>query len=99
MDKSQDVATTTISVYTRHSPDCSKREDPTWKRCNCRKALYIYENGRDRRVSAKTRSWSAAQDLATSELAKRDPVKRALQELKEREEAKAAEEAARLAKR
>ncbi len=39
-------ATFTVSVFTRHFPACSKREDSQWKRCNCRESLYIYEHGR-----------------------------------------------------
>lgn len=37
---------TTISVYIRHSPDCPKKADSTWRRCRCRKYLYVYEGGR-----------------------------------------------------
>ncbi len=44
--------TTTISVYTRHSSGCSKEKGPNWRRCNCMKAIYIYENGHARRISA-----------------------------------------------
>jgi hypothetical protein len=32
--------TQTVSVYTRHSADCSKRGEPQWRRCKCAKYLY-----------------------------------------------------------
>jgi site-specific recombinase XerD len=99
MDKSMVSATTTISVFTRHSPECSKREDPAWKRCKCRKYLYIYEDGRARRVSAKTRSWEKAMAIANSELAQRDPVALRLQEIAAAEIASQEAEAAKQAKR
>jgi integrase/recombinase XerD len=81
-------ATTTITVFTRHAPDCPKKDDRYWKRCNCRKSLYIYENGVDRIISARTRSWAQAEQCAKSELAARDPVERELQRIKDQEEEK-----------
>jgi hypothetical protein len=77
--------TTTVTVYTRDTADCPKRDDRYWKRCKCRKALYIHENGRDRKVSARTRSWEQAERLAQLERDRRDPAKRLLQEIKEQE--------------
>jgi integrase len=77
--------TTVITVYTRHTPECPKRTDRYWKRCKCRKALYICEGGKDRRVSAKTRSWEQAERLAQTERERRDPVKRKLQEIEKQE--------------
>lgn len=78
-------STFTVTVFTRHSDDCIKRDDPQWKRCNCRKSLYLYENGKVRYVSAKTRSWEQAQKLAQQEMDARDPVKKALKEIGDRE--------------
>lgn len=68
------TVTFTVTVFTRHHPDCPKKEDRYWKRCKCRKALYVYENGHDQIISAKTRSWDQAERLARIELAKRDPA-------------------------
>ncbi len=75
------TTTTTISVFTRHSPECPKANDRSWRRCKCRKALYIYEGGHDRIVSARTRSWEAAETLAQEERDRRSPVKRRLMEI------------------
>lgn len=55
-------ATFTVSVFTRHFPACSKREDSQWKRCNCRESLYICEHGKDRHRSAKTGSWAGSKN-------------------------------------
>lgn len=72
---SNPLSTTTISVLTRHSKKCPKRDDARWKRCRCRKTLYIYEDGKARYMSAKTRSWEQAEKVAQEERDKRDPVK------------------------
>lgn len=74
-------STTTIRVFTRHSSGCSKKEDRNWRCCNCRKSLYVYENGAVRFVSAKTRSWEQAEKLAQMERDLRDPAKRKEREL------------------
>ncbi len=99
LSKKIPLQTATVTVYTRHSPNCSKKKDPTWKRCKCRKYLYIYEAGKDRRVSAKTHSWEEAEALAKIELAKRDPIRMRLEEFAAAEAAKEAEEVARQARR
>jgi len=83
--------TFSIKVLTRHAKDYPKSADPTWRRCNCRKQLYIYENGRVRYVSARTRSWVKAEELMQQEKDARDPVKIALREIAEREAGKAEE--------
>jgi len=75
-------------VFTRHSQTCRRRDDPQWKRCDCRKSLYIREGGRTTYVSAKTRSWEQAERFAQAERDKRDPVKRELQKIAEAEAAK-----------
>jgi site-specific recombinase XerD len=56
--------------------------------------LYIYENGDTTIVSARTRSWKDAETVAAAELAKRDPAKMLVQEIEDREAAKAADAAA-----
>ncbi len=81
-----------IKVLTRHSSDCPKRDDPTYRKCNCRKQLYIYEHGKVRYVSAKTRSWAKAEEFMRLQIDARNPVKIALREIEEQEAAKAAAE-------
>jgi len=82
------IASSTITVFARHSADCPKRDDPQWKRCNCRKSLYIREDGKTRYVSAKTRLWAQAERFAQTERDKRDPVKIELQKIAESEASK-----------
>lgn len=52
----------TIDVFTRHSADCPHKDDRYWKRCRCRKWLYI--EGSRKPVAARTRSWEEAQRKA-----------------------------------
>lgn len=66
--------TLTIKVQTRHSQECSHRADLYFRKCNCRKQIYIYENGRARTESAKTRSWEKAEALVRERLGERDPA-------------------------
>ena len=77
-------STVTIKVIVRHSKAC-KDENPElgqdYKDCNCRKHIYIYENGKDRPISAKTRSWEKAEQMAQAERDKRDPLKQRLKEI------------------
>lgn len=86
--ESLEISTLTITVFTRHSDDCAKAYDPQWKRCRCRKSLYIREHGKTRYVSAKTRSWDEAERVARTERDKRDPVKIELQKIAERRKTK-----------
>jgi len=67
-------STLTIKVQTRHSKDCPEREDLYSRKCSCRKQLYIYENGKARTESAKTRSWEQAERLKREREGERDPV-------------------------
>src|ERR1035441_2631772 len=90
------VSSSTITVFPRHSADCPRRDEPQWKCCNCRKSLYIRENGKTTYVSAKTRSWEQAERFAQAERDKRDPVKVQLQKIAEAEMAKAEASAAKL---
>lgn len=80
--------TTTVTVFTRHSPDCSQKGNPQWKRCNCRKSLYIYEAGKVSYLSAKTRSWEQAERVARAERDKRDPAKIELAKIEAKRETK-----------
>jgi hypothetical protein len=82
------IPAATVSVFTRHAPGCPKKADRTWKKCKCRKALYIYEAGHDRIISAKTRSWEQAEQLARQERDMRDPARQKLREIEQREASK-----------
>lgn len=62
---------------------------PQWRRCQCRKSLYIREKGKTVYVSAKTRSWEEAERVAQRERDRRDPVKIALAQFADAEAAKA----------
>jgi integrase len=55
-----------LSVYTRHHPDCAKKDDSNYRRCRCPKWLDGTLPGRAGRfrVSAKTKSWEQAELLA-----------------------------------
>jgi len=55
-----------LSVYTRHHPDCAKKDDSTYRRCRCPKWLDGTLPGRSGRfrTSAKTKSWEQAELLA-----------------------------------
>ena len=88
MNIAEPIASLTITVFTRHSADCPKSDNPQWKRCNCRKSLYIREGGKTTYISAKTRSWAEAERLAQIERDKRDPVKAELQKIAESEATK-----------
>lgn len=52
-----------LSVYTRHSNDCPKKDDITWKRCRCPKWINGALDGQFIRKTAKTRSWEKAEEL------------------------------------
>ncbi len=88
MTNVEPIASFTITVFTRHSEDCPKAANPQWKRCDCRKSLYIREGGKTVYVSAKTRSWEQAERVAQAERDKRDPVKVELLKIAESEAAK-----------
>jgi integrase/recombinase XerD len=55
-----------LSVYTRHHPDCAKKDDSTYRRCRCPKWLDGTLPGRTGRfrTSAKTKSWEQAELVA-----------------------------------
>lgn len=91
MASENNPATTTVTVFTRHNDDCPKAADRFWKRCKCRKSLYIYEAGKVTNISARTRSWEQAEKVAQAERDKRDPVRVRLQEIEAEEARKRAE--------
>ena len=51
-----------ISIFVRHSADCEYRDDETYRKCRCKKHLRWTHNGRQYRQSAKTRTWSGAEE-------------------------------------
>jgi hypothetical protein len=55
-----------LTVYTRHTSKCPKKDNPTWRRCHCWKWITGSLPGRpgSMRVAAKTRSWEQAESLA-----------------------------------
>jgi integrase len=48
----------TVEVFVRHATRCPHKKDRYYKRCRCRKWLYV--QGTRKPISAKTRSWDAA---------------------------------------
>src|SRR5215831_17380359 len=92
--------TFSIKVLTRHSADCKHGGDSEYKKCNCRKTVYLYEHGKVRYISAKTRSWAKAEEFMRTLIDARDPVKKALRDIEDRERARAeADQAAHASKR
>jgi integrase len=57
----------TVSVYTRHADKCKYKANRYSRQCTCSKWLYITGDGKDRRVSAKTRDGVTADDRAAEE--------------------------------
>jgi len=51
-----------VTVFVRHSGDCKYKGDETWRRCDCRKHLRWSKNGKQHKRSAKTRSWTLAEN-------------------------------------
>jgi integrase/recombinase XerD len=78
------IRTETVRVYTRHTPECPRVDDPQWRRCKCRKYLYIYKDGKDRAISAKTRSWEVAERKAREITDAWDPLRRLQRELEQK---------------
>src|SRR5260370_39442316 len=82
----------TVNAVVRHSADCKDAsKGPEWRRCRCPKSLRIYEDGRERRISAKTRSWEQADRFAQEYLDSFDADKQELKRLrtaKERQQVK-----------
>jgi integrase len=51
-----------ITIFVRHTPTCKYADDETWRRCDCRKHLRWTLDGKQHRRSAKTWSWTTAED-------------------------------------
>ena len=66
-------APSTLTVKVVHGRECDRKDDKS-RKCKCRKQLYIYENGKDRTESAKTRSWEQAETRAREKMGEYDPV-------------------------
>jgi hypothetical protein len=73
MEQPGKAVTTAVSVFTRHNRDCPQT-NPQWKRCKCRKSLYIYDDGKDPVMGTSGTSSQAERD-------KRDPIKQEQREL------------------
>lgn len=83
-----EVSPQTITVYTRHTRDHCKIESSMWKRCNCPKWLYVFQDGKDYRFSAQTKAWVKAEHLKRAIEESLDPVQRKMRELTQHQEAK-----------
>ena len=57
-------ATMEITVYKRHSAACAHQDDRSYKKCHCRMMFEWSSNGQRFRISAKTRSWTEAEQRA-----------------------------------
>ncbi len=53
-----------LFVYTRHTPDCSHKDDAKYRRCRCPKWIDGYLDDKRVRKSASTRSWEQAERKA-----------------------------------
>jgi integrase len=80
----------TVTVFVRHSKNCKDRHrGGSWRKCRCPKALLIYEgqgSGKNRRVSARTRSWERAEHQAQELRDSWDPEKVELRRLRAEKE-------------
>jgi hypothetical protein len=68
-------APSTLTIKVIHGRGCPNSKDASNHKCKCRKQLYIYENGKDRTESAKTRSWEQAEARAHEKMGELDPVR------------------------
>jgi hypothetical protein len=50
-----------VTIFVRHSADCPHKNDEFHRNCRCRKHLRWTYAGQQERKSAKTRSWSTAE--------------------------------------
>lgn len=90
MEGSKPLRTVTVNVVVRHGTACKDRKKgSSWKKCNCRKSIIIYEgrgSGKNRRESAKTRSWAKAEERAQEILDSFNPDKQELKQLRAKKE-------------
>jgi integrase/recombinase XerD len=66
--------TVTVKVFVRHGGDCTQK-DPNYRRCQCKKHLYVYANGKVAYKSTGARTWAAAEEAAQKERDRHDPRK------------------------
>lgn len=64
------VSIPVVTIFVRHSVDCPNRDDAFYKRCRCSKHLRWTHGSREHRRSAKTRSWSIAEQVKADILQK-----------------------------
>jgi len=57
------MSTPVITVFVRHSEDCTYAGDEFSRRCNCRKHFRWTQNGTQYRRKAGTRSWEEAEEI------------------------------------
>ncbi|QHN02948.1 tyrosine-type recombinase/integrase [Granulicella sp. WH15] len=51
-----------VTIFVRHSANCPHKSDHFYRRCNCRKSLRYFYDGKQKVQSAKTRSWIHAEE-------------------------------------
>jgi site-specific recombinase XerD len=52
-----------ITIFVRHSAGCKYEADEFSRRCNCRKSVRWFKDKKLHKVSAKTRSWTRAEEF------------------------------------
>jgi integrase len=84
------VNTAKVVVY--HSKKCpDRRKGSQWRKCNCMKSIQVYTGGgagKNRRLSAHTRSWERAEKFCQEWLDQFDPEKQELKRLRAEKERK-----------
>lgn len=84
----EQAKTITVRVFVRHSADCKfKKKGSDFRGCDCRKSLLIYEgdgSGKNKRESARTRSWEKAEERAQERRDDFDPAKQELKKLRDK---------------
>lgn len=58
----QVVTIPSVTIFVRHRADCPRGRDEFFKNCKCSKHLRWSSDGKQYRQSAKTRTWSIAED-------------------------------------
>jgi hypothetical protein len=64
-----------VTVFTWHAARCPHKNNRYYKRCNCRKWLYV--EGSRKPFSAKTRSWAEAEKKSDELKRKHEEQRRA----------------------
>ena len=66
-------------IITRHGVGCAHSDDPQYKRCNCRKHLRWFQDGKTRWQATKQRTWAGAERVTHEFEQTHDPTRRAEQ--------------------